>query len=59
MTQHPDLAKARRWAWLHANERKAPTYIYQTPAAEIVISMVERTATIDGTPLELLETVQP
>lgn len=53
------LINARRWAALHANERKAPTYIYQTPNSEIVISLVERTATIDGTPLELLEEVQP
>lgn len=61
MTTHPDLPKARRWAVLHANERQAPTYIYQTPApdAQIVISLVPRATTLDGVALELLETEQP
>lgn len=53
------MINARRWAALHADERKAPTYIYQTAKEQIVISLVERTTTIDGEPLELLEIIQP
>jgi hypothetical protein len=59
-TTDAPLANARRWAAVIAIERQSPAYIVRRADGVININLTQReTAWIDGSPLTLLETVQP
>ncbi len=55
-----DIDKARRWAKVIAMEHQTPAYIVRRADGAININLTQRdTAWIDGSPLTLLEIVQP
>ena len=59
-TPDASLTNARRWAAVIAMERQTPAYIVRRADGVININLTQRDmAWIDGSPLTLLETVQP